>query len=1308
MASERWRQIEALYHSALEQEASTRDRFLEERCGSDSMLRKEVESLLRHGDTTHAFRDTPVVDLAATHEEQSLTSLRETFQITELPSASGTGSTSSGFVRARSAEDDFPGTDRFSVIGRLGAGGMGVVYQVRDRARNEVVALKTLRHTTPAGIYRLKQEFRSLAGIAHQNIVCLYELVVEDAQCFFTMELVNGVNFVDYVREHPDGRLSIPRLVPALQQLINGVSALHRFGKLHRDIKPSNVLVTPEGRVVILDFGLITELFPDNLGINEPLVGGTPVYLPPEVGSILPSEAGDWYSVGATLYAGLTGRLPFKGTLVEVLLHKLQSDPPSPADIAPDVPADLSALCMEMMCRDPALRLSGRDALIRLGGEQSAPTSQPVADSIGETPFVGRARELALLDDAFRRVVDGRAAAVYICGPSGIGKSALVRAFLGRLTTRDEVVVLSGRCYEHESLPYKALDGVVDSLCRYIVSLPSSVAESVMPHDAAALPRLFPVMLRVPAVAEATWHRAPVVTEPVVLRRLAFQALRELLFRLAAHARLVIYIDDLQWSDADGALLLEELLRQPGAPSLLTVVSFRSEEVASNPFLRKLIDRRGDTWAAVLLEPLADTEAGELIRTLAGAPMSEDRYHRITSEAGGNPFFLEQLARYAVAMDEAVDGGPTFADMFKARVRGLSDAARAFLHTLVVCGRPMEPELVCEASGLARDARPLVASLHSAHFIRSSGSSKRVEPYHDRIREALAAQVSPFERRRIHGSLAETLVARGIDDPEALFDHYRGADDRDQASIQAVRAAERAGTALAFDRAALFYSHALELNPASASALAWKEGRARALADAGRPAEAAEAYLHASTGADPSRRVELQQRGAEQFLIGGHIDRGLELIRSVLSAVGVGMPRTPAGALMSMLWYRARLRWRGLDFVSKRADDIDANVLLCVDTCWSAVTGLLLVDMISAGYFSVRHLLLALDAGEPSRIARAMAIEATANTAYPTGRKLAERLVEQANALAKSAGNQHAIAFSFLGESITAMAAGRWKKGGTLAEQALRILRDQRTGVTWEVNIAENMVIWALMYQGELGEVCRRVPPLLANARSTGNLYIATELCTRSNYVWLAADDPDQGEREAIDSIERWSHKGFHRQHYSALLARIQTALYRGNAEAAWQLFTEHEPKVRRSLITRLQVFRIEAHYMRGRSALALASRKGGSRRFLSIARAEARRIERERMAWSDPIAMLLMAGIAHVEGNSRLALTYLHNAVNQFERADMNLYVAVARQRIAALQDNAAGRELQRQAGEWMAAQNIKNPAGFTRMLAPGFPEVT
>ena len=1295
--ADRWEAISLYLDQALRVPKDTRPAWLAALREQDPSLAADlfaVAALLEHRTLIEQFlgrNDSMIAGTATATETRS------------LPGAP------MGLARSGNFEDDFAGTDRFAVIRRLGAGGMGVVYEVHDQARHEVVALKTLRRTSPSGIYRLKQEFRSLAGMTHPNVVSLYELFVEDSRCFFTMELVQGLSFVDYVRQGSERRLSIARLRAALQQLIVGVSALHRFGRLHRDIKPSNVLVTQEGRVVILDFGLIAELFPDSLGGHEPVAGGTPAYLPPEEGSGLPpSEAGDWYSVGATVYAALTNAPPFTGSLVDVLLQKNLSDPAFPAHLWSDVPADLSAICMELMCRDPARRLTGHDALIRLGGGACALTPDPVPESHGDALFVGRTRELALLEEAFHAVVNGQAAAVYVCGPSGIGKSALLRSFLGRLSTREDVVVLSGRCYEHESVPYKALDGVVDSLSRYILSLPESVVDSLMPRDVAALPRIFPVMQRVPAIARACLDHEPAATEPLALRRLAFEALRGLLTRMAARERLVIYIDDLQWSDIDGALLLEELVRQPAAPALLTVVSFRSEEVASQRFLQRLIERRQQPWLSVSLEPMPDAEATELIRALAGAPLSEEQQQRITSEAGGNPFFLEQLARYASTREEKAGHGPTFAAMFEARVRSLPDAARRFLHTLVVCGRPMAPELVSEASGLARDARSLVAGLRTAHFIRSSGSSERVEAYHDRIRETLAAQISPHETRRIHALVADALVGQGIDDPEALFEHYRGADDRERASIQAGRAGERAAAALAFERAALFYDRALDLAPTSPSAPEWMEGQARALANAGRPAEAAEAYLRAVPGAGPGKRVELQQRGAEQFLIGGHIDRGLDLIRTVLAGMGVGMPRSPRAALLSMLWQRERLRWRGIRFVARAVDDIDADTLLRVDTCWSAVMGLLLVDMVSAGYFSARHLLLALDAGEPSRIARAMAIEATTRSAYPTGRRLTEMLFQQSKALAKSVGNPHAIALSILGESITAMAKGQWKNGGMLAEQALEILRKECTGVTWEVNIAQNLAIWALMYRGELDEVVRRVPPLLASARNTGNLYIATELCTRSNYAWLAADEPDEGEREAIESIERWSFKGFHRQHYSALLARVQTALYRGNGGEAWRLFTGHEPSLRHSLITRLQVFRVETHYMRARSALAMAAMHRAPHRFLSIARAEARRIARERMPWSDPIALLLRAGGAYLEGNAAQSLRCLHDAVDRFERADMNLYAAVARLRIGELQRDADGRERHGAALAWMAAQNIKNPAGFTRMLAPGFPDVS
>ena len=1270
---DRHRRLRAVFDEALLQEPSGRAAFVREACANDPDLMPEVMRLLAAHEDTRSFLDRPPW----------------------LP------------VAAIQAQEDFPGTSRFWVLRRLGAGGMGAVYEVHDRDRDEIVALKTFLRTGAADLYRLKREFRSLADVTHPNLACLYELFVEDERCFFTMELVRGLNFVDYVRGADRASRFHDRLIPALHQLVDGVAALHARGKLHRDIKPSNVLVTAEGRVVILDFGLITELLPLHAGVASHVKGGTPAYMAPEETSGgIPSEAGDWYGVGMTLYEALTGTIPFAGTLTELLISKRTIDPPAPVNVAPGIPAELSAVCMGLLCRDPAQRLSGPAALREIVREPAPPA---VPARVRDTPFVGRARQLHVLNEAFRTVANGNAAAVSVSGPSGIGKTALIRQFLGEVAGAD-ILVLSGRCYENESVPFKALDGVIDDLSRHLMSIPQSDVESLLPPDVPALTRVFPVLLQVRAIAALRPDRTVGRADPFTLRRRAFSALRELLGRLANRRPLVVWIDDLQWADADSAVLLEDLLWPPFAPAMLTLLSFRSEETAGKSFLRALLDRAGrDIWSALALDPLTDDEARTLIGALvpSDATLDEDGRRQLTREAAGSPFVLEQLAHYAGLRIPQSGPPPTFADMFAARLQSLSPDAHRLLETLAICGRPMASDVVCDASGVAAERQSLIATLRASRFIRSSGSSERIETYHDRIREALTASVAPDAAEQIHGRIVKVLVARGSDDCEALFEHYRGAGDKENAAMQAALAGDKAGSALAFDRSAFFYQHALTLSPASSAVGRWREGFASALANAGRPTEAAAAYMQAAAAATGLQRVELQRRGAEQFLIGGYIDRGLNQIRTMLADLGMSVPGSPRAALLPLLWRRARLRWRGLHFTSRTADQVDPDTLLCVDACWSAATGLLLVDMISAVAISARHLLVALDAGEPYRLARAMALESMARAAYPSGRALSRRLVEQSKELARSVGHPHAIGLSRLADGMIAVSLGQWKSALALSEDALAFLRDQCVGVTGELNMAQNVVIWALMYLGELGEVSRRVPPLIASARRSGNLYITTELCTRSNYVWLAADDPDEGERVTIESIGRWSHTGFHRQHYSAILARIQTALYRGDAALAWLLLEDLDRILRHSYLRRVQVLRIESEYLHGRGGLAMAAKYGLRRRFRSAARSASRQIASERMPWSDPIALLLEAGLAHLEGNAPLALRHLHDAAARFDSADMKLYLAVTRRCIGALQDDAAGRALKGEADEWMAAQDIKNPAAMTRTLAPGFPDL-
>ncbi len=493
--------------------------------------------------------------------------------------------------------------------------------------------------------------------------------------------------------------------------------------------------------------------------------------------------------------------------------------------------------------------------------------------------------------------------------------------------------------------------------------------------------------------------------------------------------------------------------------------------------------------------------------------------------------------------------------------------------------------------------------------------------------------------------------------------------------------------------------------PRDPAATEWKQGLAEALTNAGRPPEAAHVYLEAATGTHGWRRIELQRRAAEQFLVGGHIDEGLDVIRTVLRPLHMRLARSPLVALASLVWRRARIRWRGLEFVARDPDHIAADQLLRIDTCWSVATGLALVDEVRAADFNTRHLLLALEAGEPYRLARALALEAGFLTCGGDLQTAAE-CADRAACLARQSGHPHAEALSALTAGMSALLSGEFTNASRLCERALVVLREHCSGATWEMNCAEIFLLGALLFQGDIHEVSRRLPDLLTNATDRGNRFFETELRTRMNLVWLAADRPDEGERHAIEVMEGWSHEGFHGQHYSQALARIQTELYRGDAEAAWRLVADTWPALERTLLLYIQFVRIEASYLRARAALLNAARGRDVARFLSIARRDARRLGRFRLRWSDAIALLLSAAVSYLEGRSGAAGEMLAAAVAAFERADMGSHAAAARRRLGGLQHDERGRALVADADAWMAAHGIRNPARMTRMLAPGFPD--
>ena len=1248
---------------------------------------------------------------------------------------------------------------------------MGVVYEAHDRQMNKTVALKTLTRAEPTHIYRFKREFRALADVTHPNLVSLYEFMSDGKFWFFTMELVKGTNFLEYVRpgakvhsysasksatlltdipdvnspldyeadtrdlseaqppwqsESDQPRASSPdwsnvpldeeRLRSAFRQLAQGVHGLHETGKLHRDIKPSNVLVTKEGRVVILDFGLVADVEPEGLHDSITLAG-TPDYMSPEQGAQLPiSPASDWYSAGVILFQALTGKLPFSGRFFEVMMNKQSLDAPAPIDIRPDVSSDLNELCVRLLQRDPNARPSGSEVLRYLSQDRTEPLKLALAGSqalsiTSEAPFIGREKQLQALRDAFLNTGRGQTMTIYIHGSSGMGKTALVRHFLHELQRENrQVVILEGRCYERESVPYKALDGVVDSLSKYLMSRSQSKAAALMPRGVHALARLFPVMLQVDAVFNAPQGELD-LAEPLALRRRAFNALREVLLRISDLKSLVLYIDDLQWADADSTILLEDLLRSPDAPPLLLIASFRSEDIQAKPFLRRLLQQTGtETCRELSVAPLAEHEARDLAQKLIGleASASEPFIGSLVREARGNPFLLEQLARYALTSDKAATTGITLAVMLEARLRQLPKGSRQFLSTLAVAARPVNPDVAYQAAGLKGDELRLIGALRAAQLLRSGGSNYGVELYHDRIRETLIALLEPGPIRQIHRRLAQSIEARGLDDPEALFEHYLGAGERVRAASHAVAAARRASAALAFDRAALFYRQAVELTPLTGGALVeLKCGLADALANAGRPAEAAPAYLEAARETSSARALDLRRRAAEQLLMGGHIEEGLAVLRTVLEAVGFRLARGPRRAFLALVLRRWQIRLRGLNFVERDASEIPESDLLRIDICWAGAAGLGAVDLIRGADFQARHLLLALRAGEPYRISRAISFEAVhIATAGGPGQKRAAEVGQKAEALAQRVGHPHAIALSIWSSGVAAYLVGHWKTAAAQCERAAEILRDRCTGVTWELTIAQRFMLSALLYLGEVGEISRRVSGLLTAALEQGNLFAAIDLRTRLNLIWLAADKPDEARQEVINALLAWPQEGFHLQHYTSLQALAQIELYTGDAEVALKHINGQWRALEKSMLLRIQGLRIDALHLQARAALAVAASRKNPAPLLKSAGRLAKRIEKEKMLWSSPFVSLVRAGMANIRGEADESAVLLSTAVEGFEVADMGLYAAAARRRLGQTLGGERGRELIAEADAWMLKQTIKNPERLTRMLAPGFAE--
>ncbi len=1276
------------------------------------------------------------------------------------------------------------GTSRYEVLRCIGRGGMGVVYEALDRERGRRIAIKTLLRFSPGALYLFKQEFRTLANVLHPNLVRLHELVASEVDgVFFTMELVLGQDFRMYsqrpearaaARLPPattDGRLGgsiervsgmlpvedepespscsarperattpadIERLRPALQQLAEGVHALHVAGKVHRDIKPSNVLVGEGGRVVLLDFGVAAELsrVVDERWLDSHRVG-TPEYMAPEQALRRPlTAASDWYSVGALLYETLVGKPPFVGEYDDVLYRKALLDPPSPRELVDGVPEDLDILCRDLLQRAPEDRMTGRGVLRWLGGSHSKHPSPPPAIAGGSgTLLIGRSAELRALQDAFEVTRAGGTVIVRASGPSGIGKTALVRYFFDDLVARGDAVPLRGRAYERESIAYKAIDGVIDALSRYLIALELHGDEVVLPPDAWAIACLFPILRRVESIGRLS---AGAVNDPQLVRQRAFVALRALLTDLASRRPLVIHMDDVQWGDVDSATLLLEILAPPLAPPLLLVLGYRDgAEAESSPFLRMLNERGLDGLDVrdLPVKPLALGDARQLARDLMGAEdePAEQVAEAIAVGSGGSAFFIEDLARSFHAQGKpanasafVVDTSTTLEQMIDKRVANLDNQTRRVLELIAIHGRPVPTSILQDCAGVDGDLDPLVTTLRGGHFVRLGARDGRemVETAHDRIKETVVARLATDVAREHHRQLATVYEAQQHIEPEAIVGHWFEAGEPERAARYAERAAENAAEKLAFEQAVQLYRLTLSaLPPHSPEALQVRVRLAEALGWIGRGAESARLYLEAAEVAPANQRAMLQRAGANQLLFCGRIEEGARILRRNLAELGPGAPRSVWSALFWLVVYTVWLRVIGLRITERDILDVPRRQREYLEALYSVVIGLILVDVIVGNTLSARFIVFSFRSGyrlaiigglllRASQLAmrggpvsqQEIALERMArDLAARVGNDLDQRVADIATDGAPPVFREEPQQAIEALHAVQSFLHGCWKEAYESCERAYTKLPAARG--MWNVHALAVYGEYARVFMGEAADLAKRLPRLLADAERRGDLLKIVNLRTGvAPMVFLAKDDSGSARRHVLDTMAQWSQTGFLLQHWRAMIAEVDIDLYDDKGKSAYDRLRRDARAYKRSFLGVAQYVGAITSFALGRAAVASSYEEpeAGPRR-LREARRMGRWLQRGALPWTSTLSSLLSATVSNAEGDVESACAQLRAAAVHADAADMALHACAARHRLGTSLAGDEGKALVQEAEEAMRAKGVQAPARYVAMLLPG-----
>jgi len=710
--------------------------------------------------------------------------------------------------------------NRYQLLAKLGAGGMGVVYHAFDLLNRHPVALKrvlnlgyvdadTLSGHTQTRL-ALANEFQTLASLHHPHIISVLDYGFDaERNPYFTMTLLERPRSLSAAAKDA----SVNQKVHLLIQTLQALAYTHRRGIIHRDLKPDNILVTEDGEVKVLDFGLALLR---NTKTEDDTISGTVAYMPPEalLGAVV-DERMDLYAVGMMAYELFAGHHPFRLDNIGTLFQDILTKPVEPLQLHSH-PA-LPSIIARLLCKEASDRYqSAQDVIAALTtaiGESLPSESVGIRDSfLTAATFIGRETELALLKGALNDAMEGSGSVWLIGGESGVGKSRLLNEVRtqalvsGAQVLQGQGVVEGGLAYHAWRLPLRRL-----VLSSDLTDFEVGVLEQIVPDIAELLGRsVSPV---------------PQLEGQAGQQRL-MQAIVDL-FRDQKQP-VVLILEDLQWM-VESLDVLRVLIPLTETLPLLILGDYRNDERPNLP------DELPGAQV-IRLERLTDEGIEQLSSSMLGEQGKQPHLVALLKkETEGNIFFLVEVMRAlaeqagrlsdigrATLPHHVFAGGVQ--QIVKRRLNRISDADRALLRFAAIAGRQIDLDLLRKLSPDTTEAQLddwLTACTNAAVLDKMN---ERWQFAHDKLRAGTLSDLTEEERKVLHRKVAEALQDLHADNlPEyaaVIADHYEEAGDMQAAVPWLERAGKHAQSSYAPEAAIRHYRTALQFSPVTADSSA--------------------------------------------------------------------------------------------------------------------------------------------------------------------------------------------------------------------------------------------------------------------------------------------------------------------------------------------------------------------------------------------------------------------------------------------------------------------------------------------------------